>query len=275
MGENCLLCETSYYLKRGCKKTWFSSRLIMEVIKLSSSAVKLPLNFRCVLLGCSESGKSSFIKQLIKNKSKLFQGEYEKIIYCSPNNSARHDLEYREMLQKWAEPAEMKFYNHIIEENELLEIADTTSNRLLLFIDDFSLEIFQTDMVYSLYTRLSSHRSIDSCISLHQGGSSKSGGGRFYQAVLSNCNFIVLFRNISNRASIGEISKRIYPYANNFLMRCLNKSTDITGMHSYICIDASLSNELNHNYGIRTNIFCENDMPIILFKNPKIYRGSH
>ena len=61
----------------------------------------------------------------------------------------------------------------------------------------------------------------------------------------------------------------------NHLQRCLNEATDICGMHAYICVDASLKNPLNPKFGVRTNIFEENNDPVFLCKNPKGYDRKH
>ena len=58
----------------------------METVDLSTNAFKLPRNLRCLCIGPSESGKSTWISNLIKNKDKLFHSPgYAKFIFCSPN----------------------------------------------------------------------------------------------------------------------------------------------------------------------------------------------
>ena len=148
--------------------------------------------------------------------------------------------------------------------------ADSTLGRRLLILDDFSQEFFSSELTYKLFTRLSSHGSIDSCISVHLGmKSSKS--GKWTNLIFSNCNFLVLFRNIANRAAIGRFSSDIFPYGQNHLQSCLNEATEISGTHAYVCVDADLRIPLNTRFGIRTNIFEENDDPVFLCKNPKAY----
>ena len=58
----------------------------------------------------------------------------------------------------------------------------------------------------------------------------------------------------------------------NTFKDALDTSTEVThNLHSYICIDADLKNPLSTKYGIRTNIFQENDKPMFLCKNPDTY----
>ena len=247
----------------------------METRQLSKNCLKLAKNFRCLLIGNSESGKSTFLSSLIKHKEDVFQEPgYSTFILCSPNIgdptfTAASDLQFQEQLQEWAKPAQILFFNKIISEEELFSHADATNGRLLLMVDDFSMEIMADPLVYKLFSRLSSHSSIDTCLSLHQG--TKSGTGKFYPLVNENANFKVQFRNISNREAIGIMSRKMFPYGGNHLQKCLNIATDICGSFAYVCIDASLKNELNNEFGVRTNIFGENDLPMLLFKNPKSY----
>ena len=252
----------------------FSS--VMEIAQLSPNVAKVPKNLRCLLIGASEAGKLTWIASLIKNKATIFhQPGYSKFIYCSPNfgksalNSAG-DLSYQNKLKEWAQPVEIIFVDHILTEEELFEEADATSGRILLIVDDFSQEMFSTSLVYRLFTRLSSHNGIDTCISLHQGAASKA-FGKWYTLVQQNSNFLVLFRNIANRAAIGKISQQIFPRSKNFLQRCLDEVTNICGTYSYIFVDADLKNPLNIKFGVRANIFEENNLPMLMMKNPPTY----
>ena len=130
----------------------------MEVLQLSPNALKLPKNFRALLVGASESGKSTFISNLIKHKEDVFQQPgYSTFILCSPNIgdpafTATRDLDYQECLKEWAKPAEMLFFNKIISEEELFAHADATSGGVLLLVDDFSMEVMADPLVYKLFT---------------------------------------------------------------------------------------------------------------------------
>ena len=253
----------------------------MEIVDLPTTALQLPRNLRCLCIGASESGKSTWISSLIKNKDKVFQRPgYAKFIFCSPNiggptHTAARDERYRQSLEEWAQPSEIVFFNHIITEEELLAQADDSRGKVLLIVDDFSQELFNNNLTYQLFTRLSSHGSIDSCVSVHQGIKSAKTPGKWYFLIFNNCNFLVLFRNIANRAAIGRISSDIFPYGQNHLQQCLNDAEELCGPHAYICVDASLKNPLNTKFGVRTNIFEENEDPMYLFKNPKAYNKKY
>ena len=246
----------------------------MNKLELPTSSVKLPKNLRCLVIGASESGKSTFLANLIKHKDMVFPEPYAKFLFCSPHFDSSYagirDQNYQKNLEEWAKPSEIVFYNHIITKEELLEEAGATHpGRLLLLIDDFSQEITNHPLVYDLFSKFASHKSISSCISLHMG--LKSRNGNLASLLSQNSNFIVIFRNISNRAAIGEISKTIFPYCKNFLQRALDEITKTCGQFSYIYKDADLKNPLNNKYEIRSNIFRENNLSILLCKNPQAY----
>ena len=250
----------------------------MEVIDLPTNPLKCPKNLRCLCIGASESGKSTWIAKLIKNKDKVLQSPgYSKFLFCSPNiksdptTTAGRDLRYKEFLEEQARPSDIVFFDHVITEEELLAEADSTPGKTLLILDDFSQEVFNNDLTYQLFTRLSLQGAINTCISLHQGVKSSKTPGKWYSLIFNNCNFLVLFNNLANRAGTGRLSSDIFPYGKNHLQRCLNEATDICGIHAYICFDASLKNPLNHKFGVRTNIFEENGDPVFIFKNPKGY----
>ena len=254
----------------------------MEVVQLSPNVAKVPKNFRCLLIGASEAGKSTFIGSLIRNKDTVFPSPgYAKFIYCSPNlgsegsfTSAR-DLEYQECLREWAAPAEIIFLKNIITEEELFEEAEATKGPILLIIDDYSQELFSNDLVYKLFTRLSTHGTgISTCVSIHQNINAKT-SGKWYNLIFGNSNFFVVFRSLANRAAIGELSKKVFPHGKNFIQRALNEATNICGMYPHVFIDASLKNPLNNRFGVRSNLFEENGLPMLMMKSPTVYYGSN
>ena len=120
----------SRLFKRSAYDTTLTSELkTMEVVELSNSSTMVPRNLRCLLQGASESGKSSFILKLLKNKESMFPVEYAKFIYCSPHLgsngfSSSRDLEYRKLLEEYCAPTEILFFNYILTEEELLQISE-------------------------------------------------------------------------------------------------------------------------------------------------------
>ena len=161
--------------------------------------------------------------------------------------------------------------DHIITYEELQDHAQSIEGRLMVFIDDFSVEAFDNPLMYQLYARLSSHKKCDSMISIPVGTGTSKTARKWFSLVKQNSNYLVTFRNLSNRASIGHLSQTIFPKGGNFLQRCLDASNNILGCYAFIVVDANLCNSLNQEFGVRVNIFENNGLPIILFKNPRMY----
>ena len=129
--------------------------------------------------------------------------------------------------------------------------------------------------MYKLFTRLSTHGTgISTCVSIHQNINAKT-LGKWYNLIFGNSNFFVVFRSLANRAAIGELSKKVFPHGKNFIQRALNEATNICGMYPHVFIDASLKNPLNNRFGVRSNLFEENGLPMLMMKSPSVYYGSN
>ena len=247
-----------------------------EEVVLPRFVTQAPHPLRALLVGNSGSGKSTFISQLIGNKDQVFpRPGYVKFVYCSPNLNADYaspeDSSFQQRLRRLAEPVEIVFEDHVPTYDEVLQHAEVTRGRILIFFDDFSQQLFSTDLIFHLFTRLSSHQSIDSCVTLHQGLSAGKAAGRWHDLVFSNANFLVIFQNIADRQAVSTMSRRIFPGGKNHLARCLAQATRIMGSYAHIIVDANLKNPLNARFGVRTNLFQERGRPLLLFKNPQDY----
>ena len=251
----------------------------MEYLQLKKSDAEcFPEKIRAILCGPSQSGKSEFIQNMIRHKSKVFSQPYSKFIYCSPHLSVDGDPEgvsspgdaaYRQRLIDLAQPQEIVFYDHIITLTELNQESNYGEEKILIFIDDFSENVFSQDVTVKLFIKLSSHSSTDVVVATHSG--IKSSSGKHFSTVWNSANTIVLFRSLADRASIGFLSQRMFPYSDNHLGKCLAQSTQLLGNYSHIIIFCNLNNNLNRTYEVRANIF---EDASILFKNPNYYAAG-
>ena len=257
----------------------------MQEIQLHPQDLCLPRCCRCLLFGSSMSGKTEFMRQLIKNRADVFAQPYSRFVFCSPNLdsdlSSPTDEAFKQNLIELASPQEIVFYNHVITLPELEEESRQGSEKTLVFLDDFSQQIMGQDVTCELFLRLSSHCNVDTVCALHSGINSKS--GKNYGMITNSANVVVLFRSLADRANIGNMSKEMFPYASNFLEKCINMSTDLLGNYANIVIMANLDNDLNKTFMVKANLF---GSPLlgdslsgdeiygdnhILFKNPAYY----
>ena len=124
-------------------------------------------------------------------------------------------------------------------------------------------------LIVKLFIKLSSHANTDIVVATHSG--IKSSSGKHFSIVWNSANTIVLFRTLADRASIGFLSQRMFPYSDNHLGKCLAQATQLLGNYSHIIIFCNLDNDLNRTYEVRANIF---EDAYILFKNPTYYAAG-
>ena len=251
----------------------------MEYLQLKKSDAEcFPPKLRAILCGPSSSGKSQFIKNMIKHKKKVFIQPYSKFIHSSPHLSADGneedemspgDAAFRQSLIDLAQPQEIIFYDHIITLTELNQESNNGELHILIVVDDYSESVFSQDVTVKLFIKLSSHANTDIVVATHSG--LKSSSGKHFSIVWNSANVIVLFRSLADRASIGFLSQRMFPKSDNHLGKCLTMSTQLLGNYSHIIIFCNLDNDLNKTYEVRANTF---EDAYILFKNPDNYTAS-
>ena len=210
--------------------------------------------------------------KLIQHKQIFFRQHYEKYIFISPNfgpAESTEDRNFRDEFVSAAKPSEVLFLDKIPSLSELMEYVGTPAMKSLLLFDDMGIQVFQNSLIVDIFTYLSSHGQIDSIVSCHK-GSGMAKLGKNFQIVFDQANAIFVWRNLADRDSISQISRKMFPKKASFLSDCLNLANKFLGPFSFLLIDCSISNGLNHRFSCRTNIFPteENPYPTIWFKNP-------
>ncbi len=261
-----------------------------RTLELSPADFQLPQHLRAILVGASASGKSSLILDWIRHKERIFPSPfYAHVIFCSPNFEptliGSKDQRYMKDLQEAVQPATLSCYDHLITPEELMsELAahkpafneedDSRTEAppsILLCLDDFSLSVYQDPIVASLFTRLSSHANIGTIICVHQG---LNCSGKNFAMVWQSANYLVLFRNNSDKLAMTYLSRKIFPYSGNYLGRCLDTATDLLGPYEPLCIDTSMANRLSHQFPVVINMLERQGLPCLHFKSPYNHERS-
>ena len=99
-----------------------------ETILLKPTELQWAKSLRAIIIGCSQSGKSTFVENILKNRQRILQSSYQKIWWCSPNfghfGGVDHEqMRYQEQLTKLVQPIPISFHDHILDVNEFLEGA--------------------------------------------------------------------------------------------------------------------------------------------------------
>lgn len=119
------------------------------------SATVFTLPVRVLLAGSSQSGKTTFIRDLLMNKDKYFDQEVKKVVYCSKfKNSVPEEL------NKICEI-------HIgLPTEELIDALIETSEHSIIIVDDLSNEACMSKLILSLFT-CGRHNRISIILVLH------------------------------------------------------------------------------------------------------------
>jgi hypothetical protein len=192
----------------------------------------LPFKHPCTIIvaGPTQSGKSTFIQNLIKEKDTLFDHNIEEVVYCLP---AGHPVS--ENLQS------------IVKTFEGIPEADLFSDRKprLVILDDLMRE--SNGDVVDLFTKGSHHYNI-SVVFITQNIFNQGKGQR---DISLNAHYIICFKNPRDKNQIMSLSRQVYPEDTKFIQEAYKDATSLA--FGYLLLDLTQSQK--EEYRFRTNIF--------------------
>ena len=227
---------------------------MLETIKLNKSNFCFARNLRLLLIGPSQSGKTSWIFNFIKYRHQLCVKDYTLICYASPNlaNSyLSHEQKFMDKLRDVSSPTEVRFLSEIPDMESIAEYVEDPNSKILMIIDDFHSAIWQSASIAHIMVRLSSHMGIDIMMTSHEG----FGKGPYYSTIFKNLNTIVLFQCLSDRTLNTYLGRKLFPSKKNFLNLAFEKAFKICGPFCYLVFSFDNQNIINHLFSIQTRIF--------------------
>ena len=204
-----------------------------ENIKLKSSDLFLPPDLRMILIGvftlfrlqivlhpsiifvlylpgAPRSGKSHFVKELLRNVDVMRPGiKYKAVLYCNPNlkSVSSKDKKFTEDFQKACGSIAVEFLSEIPTIEKLTSLPIDEEWRAMVIIDDFMDSSFKSTVIQQLFGRLGTHNYIDSVL-LVQFAFSKA---ELFNSIYRCASAIVLFRNPSDRQMVRNINSKMFP----------------------------------------------------------------
>ena len=136
--------------------------------------------------GATSSGKTEFVKRLIREKDFVFQRPPTKIVYC-----------YGAYQDGFTDLRGVDF-------REGLDVADLPRGTLLV-IDDLMDEVVKSERAQHLFTRGSHHQDV-TVIYLNQNAFCQ---GKHARTIALNCQYMVLFRNPRDVQQIGRLAGQL------------------------------------------------------------------
>lgn len=205
-----------------------------------------------MVVGCSQSGKSEYIKNMLLNYNEMFDPPPARALFCySVWQKAYQELE--ETLGDFIE-----FRTSIPSKDELIELWNRNKDETILILDD-KMPIIKDDQtgrhIAEIVCVLSHHCHV-SCFLTTQ----NVFHNRILREISLNCHYMVLFKNSRSALQVKTLATQIMPSNVNFFMESYFKATDCK--YGYLVID--LSPDSIELYRLRTKVFPENELIVFL-----------
>lgn len=157
--------------------------------------------FSMLVVGPSGSGKSQFVNKLIQSRNDLFSPTHKDVVWCY---GIWQDF-YKSLPYKMHKGAPT---------TEILSRGD-----FILVVDDQMDEA--QELMSQIFTKISHHNNI-SCIFLTQ---NLFPNGRYSRNISLNANYLVLMKNVRDKAQISYLARQVYPGNSKFLIDVFNDAT--------------------------------------------------
>ncbi len=161
--------------------------------------------FTCLVSGPTQSGKTHFTVELLKNMKKMITPVPTRVVWCHGQNQ---------------EGLNLPGFVEIVEGLGALETIDG-SEPTLLILDDLMQEACEDRRVSDLFTKGSHHKDL-SVIMLVQNMFHQ---GKFMRTISLNAHYMVLFKNPRDAGQIRHLAAQLFPGNVRFLVDAYKKAT--------------------------------------------------
>lgn len=224
-----------------------------QFIKTSPKFGKIICPSRLLVCGPSLSGKSTFLKNIVKYREEIYDCKFNRIIYCSPQALNLSQSGYVQCLRE--QFSDLELCSELPNIDELNITAD--GGHKLILIDDYMLAFNKSNSSYRLLTEFSHHLLISVVVTSHN----FFAGSKFQKTLSRNYSEIVLLHTRSDKLSLRNLGVQMFPENPRILIKSMawiEKNLD--NQLKYLLLDISPLTYLPSRMIIRTNIFMENGL---------------
>lgn len=218
---------------------------------------------RMMIAGPPQSGKSTFIKNLVKYRKSIFTTEFSRVLYCIPVEMIHAHRVFCDVLKTFFPNLEV--VGGLPKAHNVFNDGDFQK---LVIIDDLMIEIFRSSEMTNLFSRLSSHGNTSVVFTTQNFFESQNN-----KTIVRMCNAQVIFNNNMDKVMIRNIGSMITTRQPDFLNNCFETLRFYfpKEKHPYILIDGTADQHMN-GIMFRSHIFPNqlNEInPLCFFVNPQ------
>ena len=197
--------------------------------------VRLKHPFTCMVAGPTSSGKTEFVKKLIKYRDKLIDPVPGRIVWHGDGNEA--------------EDVDAEYFSGLPD-----DVSDLPNDSLVI-LDDLMTRVDRR-IITSLFTKDSHHKKL-SVIYVVQNLFEKD-----HRTISLNTQYLVIFKNPRDASQITNLAKQMYPGETNVLTQAFRNAS--SRPHGYLFVD--YKQDTSEEVRLRTNILPGEEDQIVYVK---------
>ena len=199
--------------------------------------IKPPCNI--MICGPSQSGKTTFLRNLLKYKQDMFVQPPKKVVYC-------YGSQWQPIFNVLEQEHDVDFIQGI-PEGDIGQSFQLRDKPGLIILDDLMNDAKQSDNVVDLFTK-GTHNHDVSCIFICQ---NPFPGGKHGRTISLNTHYVVLFKNPRDSRGVRSLMEQAFPANLNYAMDSYAQAINDKPF-SYLFLD--LHQQTPDDYRLRTNV---------------------
>jgi hypothetical protein len=180
------------------------------------SSLRLQCPFSALIVGPTNSGKTELVKRLIMEREEVMSGAPDRVIWCY----GVWQRSYKDLFAYG-----VKFIKGVPSAELLAE------GNFILVVDDLMHETRSSESLAAIFTKYSHHSNI-TCIYLLQNLFPRGLNSR---NISINATYIILMKNMRDKAQIAYLARQVYPGRGRFLTTAFQDAT--REPYTYLLLD--------------------------------------
>ena len=242
MSFPCNICAKVFSTRGNLKRHTLNTHgdVQSKPVEISAGSAVLQHPFTCIVAGCTQSGKTVWVKSLLENAQKTISPTPQRIIWCY----GQWQPSYFDMMRTM--PG-IEFNQGIPEDIGNADYLDV-SQRNLIVLDDLMAQSGKDKRISDLFTKGSHHRNLSIIYIVqnifHQGKEMRN--------ISLNAHYIVLFKSPRDKQQISMLARQVNPGRVQEFMRSSSKLYATRRPHGYLMLD--LKPTTDDQQRLKTNI---------------------